>query len=95
LDREDKDPDLSLELDPDAAAGCMPRTLAQSGVGKVLCCADCGQVHLQLGPVTLRLTVESFGEMAALVQSARRALRAPDVGLGAAGTPAAAAPVRH
>ncbi|WP_157268059.1 hypothetical protein [Azohydromonas aeria] len=99
MDREDIDPDLDLapepERDPDPAAGCAPRTLARAGVGKVLHCADCGQVHLQLGPVTLRLTVEAFAEMAGLVQSAGRALRAPDAGIGAAGTAAVAAPVLH
>lgn len=79
----------------DPGTGCAPRTLAQAGVGQVLLCGHCGQVHLQLGPVTLRLTVEAYGEMASLVESARQRLQALEAG-AAAGWPAAVAvPALH
>jgi hypothetical protein len=51
----------------------------------VLLCAHCRQVHLQVGALTLRLTHEAFGELAALLQSACGKLEAiPDAPRAAA-----------
>jgi hypothetical protein len=81
-----------LEHDnPERSAGCLPRPLAQTAVGQVLVCEHCRQMHLQVGPLTLRLTHEAFGDLAGLVLSARRALElAPPAEAGAADALAAA-----
>jgi hypothetical protein len=72
---------------PERSSGCTPRSLAQSAVGQVLVCEHCRQMHLQVGPLTLRLTHEAFGDLAALLQSAQRVRQAQplaDVDAGAA-----------
>ena len=79
--------DLEHE-EPDRGGACAPRALAQGAVGQVLWCEHCRQVHLQVGPLTLRLTHEAFEDLAGLAQSARQRLQAPAL---AAAQPAAAA----
>jgi hypothetical protein len=70
---------------PEDEVPCRPRPLAQGALGQVLLCAHCRQVHLQVGALTLRLTHEAFGELAALLQSARGKLEAiPDAQRAAA-----------
>ncbi|NML16644.1 hypothetical protein [Azohydromonas caseinilytica] len=74
--------------DPDRAGACAPRPLAQGAVGQVLWCEHCRQVHLQVGPLTLRLTVEAFEDLAGLAQSARQRLPAPSLPAAPAATAA-------
>lgn len=62
---------------PERSSGCEPRLLAQSAVGQVLVCEHCRQTHLQVGPLTLRLTHEAFADLTALLQSAQRLRQSP------------------
>lgn len=88
---------------PERSAGCEPRPLAQSAVGQVLVCEHCRQMHLQVGPLTLRLTHDAFADLTALLQSAQRAgqaqmqarMHALAEGEGAAASAASAASVWH
>lgn len=79
---------------PERSSGCEPRPLAQSAVGQVLVCEHCRQMHLQVGPLTLRLTDEAFADLAVLLQSAQRARQA-GVQACVEGDAAAAAAVWH
>ena len=50
--------------------------IARFGITLIKTCG-CGMVHLGIGPVTVKLTREAFGQVAEGVQQARRLLEAP------------------
>ena len=54
--------------------GCIAQLLTRSAVGHVAACAACGNVHLTLEYVTVRLQPGAFRELATMVQEARRLL---------------------
>jgi hypothetical protein len=57
-------------------------TVAQSPLGSVTICPDCGVVHLVVSHVTLRFTSDAFGALEQLVTQAQARLA-----LGAPGLP--------
>ena len=54
-----------------------PRVLCQGPLGAVTVCSACGQVHLLLGYVTLRLEPDAFRELTGMLAVALQRLPAP------------------
>ena len=57
--------------DDSGARPCHHHTLAQSPVGRVTLCPDCGVVQLHMDAVTLRLAADDFETLAHMVLMAR------------------------
>lgn len=49
---------------------CEPRLLCSSAVGTVSQCAGCGQVHVSLSYLTVRLEPDAFQELTAMLAMA-------------------------
>lgn len=58
------------------ATPCTHEYLAYSKSGKVLICRDCGVVHLHLQNMSLRLDVNQFTAIAALITEASKRMSA-------------------
>jgi hypothetical protein len=65
----------SMKTRQDAAAGCAVHSIARSAVGDVAVCEGCGQVHLTLEYLTLRLEPPAFLDLAGMLAHAASALR--------------------
>lgn len=51
----------------------MRRTLSEiAGIGKVVTCQNCDQVHLRFGRITLDLSREEFLDLSRLIESAEK-----------------------
>lgn len=56
---------------------CRTRVLSAGPLGGVSQCADCGQIHLTLAYLTLRLQPEAFRELTGMLALALQQLSAP------------------
>ena len=49
------------------APSCLPQRVAKSDVGSIVFCQECEHVTVSIGWVTVRLTLQAFGELAELL----------------------------
>lgn len=56
------------------AVSCQQLLVATSTAGHVTVCPDCGQVHLSLPALTLRLDTEVFRQLAGMLRVAQQRL---------------------
>ena len=52
-----------------------------SGLGRVVRCGDCADIHLTCGGVSLRLTPEAFGGLLAMMKRAARKMAQEEAGV--------------
>jgi hypothetical protein len=57
---------------------CQPRTLAQQGVMRVDLC-ECGQVHVTVGPITIRLIYSQYLRLRDTLIAAAAHLPPPEI----------------
>jgi hypothetical protein len=55
----------------DSHASCRCIALASGPLGQVLACPECGTIHLSLPQVSLRLSLDNFNELSAMVGKAQ------------------------
>lgn len=67
---------MPMPLNQGHTETCQAQVLAQSEVGHVLACPDCGQIHLQLKFLTLRLDPEAFRTLLGMMGYAQSLLTA-------------------
>ena len=72
---------------PATSPACQHALLAQSPVGHVSVCPDCGVVHLSLDCLSVRLEMSAFKALADMVAQAHQRLHSiqPGENLGASG----------
>lgn len=56
---------------------CQHQPVAASPLGNVTVCPHCAVVHVAIGHVTLRFTVDAFRDLGQLVAQAQASLEAP------------------
>jgi len=57
--------------------GCHPRLLGSGPLGAVSQCTECGQIHLTLAYLTLRLQPDAFRELTGMMAMALQQLPSP------------------
>lgn len=56
---------------------CQHQPVANSPLGAITVCPDCQVVHLAIGHVTMRFTVDAFRDLGQLLAQAQASLEAP------------------
>jgi len=58
---------------------CKPQLIAaKKGLGSVFLCRSCSQVHLVIGPITIRLEAAAYRQLIELLNRSRPAFQASD-----------------
>jgi hypothetical protein len=69
------------------APSCLPQRVAESEVGSVIFCRECERVTVSIGWVSVRLTLQAFGELSELLNDGQVNIQATLCGFErAAGT---------
>ncbi|MFZ6800466.1 hypothetical protein [Undibacterium sp. Di24W] len=50
---------------------CQHLSIANSKIGEIMICPECGVVHLSLQSISMRFDLEAFGELAKMVRQAK------------------------
>jgi hypothetical protein len=68
---------LQLKADPylmkssTTNSACQHLSIAQSKIGEVMVCPECGVVHLALQSISMRFDLEAFNELATMIGQAK------------------------
>jgi hypothetical protein len=61
-------------IEPESKNECATHVIARGGLGNVAACLGCGNLHVTLEYLTVRLQPQAFRELVAMVNEAQRQL---------------------
>jgi hypothetical protein len=64
----------SLPPKSNSGSACQHLNIANSKIGEIMICPDCGVVHLSLQSISIRLNLDAFSELAKMVKQAKATL---------------------
>lgn len=64
----------SMPPKSNSGSTCQHLNIANSKIGEIMICPDCGVVHLSLQSISIRLDFDAFSELAKMVKQAKATL---------------------